>query len=34
MPSNSAIPLRALLFGVVKKFGDDAGGSLAALLAY
>lgn len=24
----------ALLFGVVKKFGDDAGGSLAALLAY
>jgi YihY family inner membrane protein len=24
----------ALLFGVVKKFGDDAGGSLTALLAY
>lgn len=24
----------AFLFGVVKKFGDDAGGSLAALLAY
>jgi len=26
--------MTALLFGVVKKFGDDAGGSLTALLAY
>jgi hypothetical protein len=29
----SKVPL-ALVFGVIKKFGDDAAGSLAALLTY
>ncbi len=32
--SCSSAPAIAPLFGVVKKFGDDRGGSLAALIAY